>query len=624
MARSRYRSVTYDLEASLDVARAVARVGGHTDTATLAGLLSYSGVRNGAFLSRLANARLFGLVTGRSGEVLVSTRGLSCLVGSPEEAARARMESCLDVPLFRHVLEHYAGQELPPVDSLVRSLHTEFGEPPDKAGAIARTLVASATQAGLIREGRVVLPQARDGFTEFTDTDTEPGRAFVPRVRSRARSFISPTTSRRRVGAGNERRAMATRKAGDRDTDRDLEEHGLWIDGTPAASSRRTTWRRAGILVAVAASLLLVGLPIGLLATSGTPPVSTPRDTHHGASALRLGNGPAERSVLSALSATTDSGSFEFSYTLGESPGTSTTTTTTPCVEVGVGAVSSCGPSTPADNVVQGNGTIDADPIAMAASAAISSDGSSGLQVGVRVDPTTVWEVSPTDNGLVPESNDGSGQPLSQFASLTEGTLGQREGAVAMMGMASPTGYLDLEQPAVSSAAEVGPATVDGVAVTQYELAIDPTALASAAGVSSEEAATIDAALGVLSGQGYTSIHDLVSIDASGFIRESSSTVDFSDGGTVTLDASFSDFGCAGTVLMPGQSGASSPPADCTSPDTGTAPTTTTTTTASPAVTPTTVSSPSGSPADTPTSPTSTSSTSSTTSTTSTTPTESG
>ena len=48
----------------------------------------------------------------------------------------------------------------------------------------------------------------------------------------------------------------------------------------------------------------------------------------------------------------------------------------------------------------------------------------------------------------------------------------------------------------------------------------------------------------------------------------------FSDGGTVTLDAHFSNFGCAGTVLMPGQGGVSTPPSGCVSADTGAAPTT--------------------------------------------------
>jgi hypothetical protein len=242
------------------------------------------------------------------------------------------------------------------------------------------------------------------------------------------------------------------------------------------------------------------------------------------------------------------------------------------------------------DNVVQGSGIINTNPMAMAASADISQGGISGLQVGVRVDPTTVWEVGSSDNGLIPQSNGGTGQSLPGFAGLTEGTLGSREGAVAMMGMASPTGYLDLVQPAISGAAEVGSSTVDGVSVTQYELEIDAAALANAPGVSSAETSTITSAVALLTAQGFTTIRDLISIDASGFIRESSSTVAFSDGGTVTLDAQFSDFGCAGTLLMPGQGGTSTAPSGCTSPDTGVAPATTTTPTVAP--TPTTVVSP--------------------------------
>jgi hypothetical protein len=274
----------------------------------------------------------------------------------------------------------------------------------------------------------------------------------------------------------------------------------------------------------------------------------------------------------------------------------------------------------PADDVVQGSGIINTNPMAMAASADISQGGTSGLQVGVRVDPTTVWEVGSSDNGLIPQSNDGPGQSLPGFAGLTEGTLGSREGAVAMMGMASPTGYLDLVQPAISGAAEVGSSTVDGVSVTQYELEIDPAALASAPGVSSAEASTITSAVALLTAQGFTSIRDLVSIDASGFIRESSSTVAFSDGGTVTLDAQFSDFGCAGTLLMPGQGGTSTAPAGCTSPDTGIATATATTTTTTAVVpTPTTVVSPGVTPTTTSATTPTTTGASSTTTTTSTT-----
>ncbi len=71
---------------------------------------------------------------------------------------------------------------------------------------------------------------------------------------------------------------------------------------------------------------------------------------------------------------------------------------------------------------MQGSGTINTNPMAMAASAYITSGGASGLQVGVRVDPMSVWEVSATDNGLTPlESNAGGGTSLPGFAGLVEG-----------------------------------------------------------------------------------------------------------------------------------------------------------------------------------------------------------
>jgi hypothetical protein len=167
---------------------------------------------------------------------------------------------------------------------------------------------------------------------------------------------------------------------------------------------------------------------------------------------------------------------------------------------------------------------------------------------------------------------------LSGFAGLVEGTLGQREGAIAMMGMASPTGFLDLSQQAVTGAAQVGTGNVGGAPVTEYEVSINLSQLAQVQGGSSEEANTINAAVGVLDHAGYTGTMVKVAIDGAGFIREVTPVASFSDGGKVTLDATFSNFGCAGTVLMPGQSGTTPTTAGCASPDatpTGAATTTT-------------------------------------------------
>ena len=576
MARSRYRSVTYHLAACVELTRAVQLAGGRMDMASLASALSYSGVRNGAFLTRLANARLFGLVAGRSGEVALLERGWRCLSPDPDDAHRARAEACLAVPLFRQVLDYYATSPIPGLDELADVLEKQFGESPTRAPVTARALVDSADQAGLLTATRTVLPQFSDSVTDFTDSHFDRRSSFIPPVGLAGSPFFSRLRGRRHHDGGRGGPTMVHRRSVRPKSTPEPQEGVLWIDEGNPSDSRPKGARHIWMTVGAAACVLLIGVPVGLLVTSGSNP-ATPHRSSHPNSTVQVSDGVAEHSVVAALSATTDSGSFAFSYDLSNIPGptTSTPTTTPPCMPPG-GISSSC-------VSVKGSGTIDANPMAMATSADIGQDGT-GLQVGVRVDPTTVWEVSSTDNGLTPMSSDGAAQgtSLPEFAGLTEGTLGPRAGAVAMMGMASPTGYLDLVQPAITSASEVGSSTVDGVAVTRYELTIDPSSLATAPGVTSAEAGTITAALGVLNAQGLTAIHDTVSIDASGFIRESDSTVTFTDSGIVTLDAQFSTFGCAGTVLMPGEGGTSSAPAGCTSPDTGVAPGAGTSTTGTP------------------------------------------
>jgi hypothetical protein len=577
MAHSRYRSVTYHLDASIELARAVDQAGGHTDMATVAAALSYSGTRNGAFLTRLANARLFGLVSGRSGQVILSERGRRCLSPDAGVARDAGAEACLGVPLFRAVLDHFATTALPGPLELAKVLEEQFGESSTRAMTTARALGDSARQAGLLTGKDTVISQVSRVVTNFTDLPSAPRSSFAPQVRWTSTPRFTRARGSRQRGSRQGGPDMVDQRSVTPGAD-GSEGSGLWIDEGGSGRPTGGRSRRAWVTVGAAACLLVVGVPVGLLVSAGSGPTLPHQTAQHTKVAVRLGGAAAKRSVLAALSATTDSGSFAFTYQLTQSPGTSTTTTTMPVC--GVETVGPCGEPNLSITSVQGSGIINANPMAMAASANIGQGGPSGLQVGVRVNPTTVWEVGNTDNGLTPQSENSNdtGQSLPDFAGITEGTLGQQEGAVAMMGMASPTGYLDLVQPAVSSATEVGASTVDGVSVTQYKLAIDPSSLATAPGVTTEEADTITSALSLLTTAGLTGIQDFVSIDASGFIRESSSTVSFADGGTVTLDAHFSNFGCAGTVLMPNQGGVSNPPPNCSTADTGVAPSTTTTT----------------------------------------------
>jgi len=213
---------------------------------------------------------------------------------------------------------------------------------------------------------------------------------------------------------------------------------------------------------------------------------------------------------------------------------------------------------------IAGQGTIDTDPFAMVATSAVPGLGT----ITARDNGTDVWELGGGNYGLSPGSHDsGPGALLSGFGNLVEGTLGPRQGALDMMGLASPTGYLELDQSSITSADQIGTGTVDGVPVTVYQVTLDIAQDASVPGTNAVQNTAIADAIGVLKAQGYTETTVQVSIDAGGYVRRTVSTAAFSDGATQTSETTFSDFGCAGTVLMPGQQGTTSPPAGCVSPD---------------------------------------------------------
>jgi hypothetical protein len=422
------------------------------------------------------------------------------------------------------------------------------------------------------------------------------------------------------------------------------EQKGLWFEDPPGGSSRQVGRRRMWVVVASVACIAALAVPVAV-ALSSSGPTAKPTKT----ASPHVTQGVAERQLISALSATTSSGSFNVSYEFDPAtPPTVTTTTTTTTTQAstcqvivlppGQGVTSSAGggvsgglaggalptspqtsevctggsvggPSPSVSSVTSGHGTIDTDPFAMLAVSNVPGLG----QITLRDNGTNVWEFGGADYGLAPGSSEtGPGAPLSGFASLVEGTLGARQGALAMGGLSTPTGYLDLDQSMISGANQTGTGTVDGVAVTIYTISIAPGQGENIPGLNAEQAKAIADSDAILKQQGFTGSTVQVSVDASGYIRQTRSVAHFSDGSTTSSESTFSDFGCAGTVLMPGQSGASAPPAGCVSPDTGVAPTTTTTSTDPPSTTvpPTTVPPPSTNVIEPPSSTTSTTSTS--------------
>ncbi|HVC71594.1 MAG TPA: hypothetical protein VNC61_15170 [Acidimicrobiales bacterium] len=330
-------------------------------------------------------------------------------------------------------------------------------------------------------------------------------------------------------------------------------------------SHRHTRHRRTVARVVSVAVLVAVAVPVVLALSSARPATAG----HHGSNRQR---------VVSALNQTIASGSFDITFSQGPvTDPTSTTTTTCPNSSItGGGSVGPSSTTTLSGHwqtcisersgpglAVKGTGTIDTHPFAMVAVSQVSGLG----QVTLYHDGTNVWEEGGGDYGQPASAGPSVGSPLSGFAGLVEGTLGPRQGALDMMGLASPTGYLELDQNSITGADRIGSATVDGVPVTVYQVTLHPDQEAAVAGTTTQEASAISSALEVLSQQGYTGTTVKISIDGSGYIRRTESVAAFSDGATATDVTIFSNFGCAGTVLMPGQQGSAVPPAGCVSPD---------------------------------------------------------
>jgi hypothetical protein len=383
------------------------------------------------------------------------------------------------------------------------------------------------------------------------------------------------------------------------------DQEGLWFDEDPStphgrSRSRRATW----IVLACVACVAAVSVPVGLALSSSGGPVLPPAPKQSAQTPQQKAQ--AQRTVLSALSATTSSGSYNVSYEFDPAtpPSVTTTTTTSGCTVIGsstgsgsaIPELCTATPNSFSTTTVTGQGTIDTDPFAMVATSDVTGLG----MITIRDNGTDIWEFGGGDYGLEPGSNEaGPGSTLTGFAGSVEGTLGQRQGALAMGGLSSPTGYLDLDQSMITGADEIGTGTVDGTAVTIYQLSITAAQEANVPDTTAQEAEAIAAANAILASQGYTGTTVQVSIDASGYIRQTRSVAHFTDGSTSSSEATFSDFGCAGTVLMPGQTGATSPPAGCVSPDTGIAPPASTSTPTSTPATDSTSTTPTSAPTST-------------------------
>ena len=133
---------------------------------------------------------------------------------------------------------------------------------------------------------------------------------------------------------------------------------------------------------------------------------------------------------------------------------------------------------------------------------------------------TDIWEIGGGNYGLSAPGQTGPGAPLSGYASSVEGTVGQVQGALDMEGLASGTGYLNLEAQEIQGAQPAGTGSVDGVPVTIYKLSESGLLDPDVSGLTAEQVSTIRAADAIIQKSGFSGKTTWISVDSEGYIRE--------------------------------------------------------------------------------------------------------
>ena len=300
--------------------------------------------------------------------------------------------------------------------------------------------------------------------------------------------------------------------------------------------------RRVSIAVVALLCVAAVAIPVAIRETSSSPRRTSRVAKHHGPPKS------ARVQVGAALAASVAARSYRIKSLMVETDAPGSTR---------AGGLSVHGVT------INAEATVNVDPLAMVASADVGSLG----KVTSWTDSTRVWEQGGANYGLTAGAGIGPGRPISGFTQLVVGSLGRREGGMAMMSFASPHGYLNLADQAITDASRVGTTTVDGEQLTEYDVTFDAAKLLSQPGMSPEQVVAGNAGLDLLRQEGYVHTTSRLDVDTAGYVRRAQTSWGFADGGTVTTDVTYSDYGCAGTVVLPTQAPSGPPASTCTSPD---------------------------------------------------------
>ncbi len=151
------RFPSYDLNSCVALSKTVKERGGNVCTPEqLGGLLGYTNINGGGFVSRVAAAKMFGLIETVQGRYRTTPRAETILYPvTPDDRRAALRDAFLSVPSFHRVYDRFKGARLPEALGLQNYVRAEFGTQVGERTVLAlRVLLDSADHAGFFTATR--------------------------------------------------------------------------------------------------------------------------------------------------------------------------------------------------------------------------------------------------------------------------------------------------------------------------------------------------------------------------------------------------------------------------------------------------------------------------------------
>ncbi len=156
MSRGQYPR--YDLRSVIDAARVIrskSQDGRSANSDELATFLGYRSKVNGAYLTRVAAMKMFGLLEGRGDDLRLTDRALAILEPDLATTAdQAKLDAFFSVPLYSDFFDRYGGanRELPEgPEGMKNALQNFFGVDEKQTAMVLARMLDSADEAGLFR-----------------------------------------------------------------------------------------------------------------------------------------------------------------------------------------------------------------------------------------------------------------------------------------------------------------------------------------------------------------------------------------------------------------------------------------------------------------------------------------